>query len=150
MFAKPEVIGKYLSCVHQFQKVDPTTTAVRFNMTDYLAKSVEEFKTEFGIKYKHVPTPYLPERGLPVVEAREAQEGRFGEVASHYLMCLLYGARLALPQLAVAVTRLAGRVSKWSAECDDRLIRLYDYAHDRFQDSIHGSLSTTDKPVAEI
>ena len=150
VFAKPEVIGKYLSCVHKFQKVDPTTTAVRLEMSDYLAKSVNEFKTEYGIKYKHVPTLYIPERGLPVVEAREAQEGRMGEMASHYLMCLLYGARLALPQLIVAVTRLAGRVSKWSAECDDRLIRLYDYAHDRIQDSIHGSLSTTDSQVAEI
>ncbi len=118
-FSDPEVIGKYLSCVHKFQKLDKDTTASQLNMSDYLAKSVKEFREENNIKYKHVPTPYLPDRGLAVVEAREALPGRFGEKASHYLMCLLYGARLALPQLIVAVTRLASRVSKWNAECDD-------------------------------
>ena len=85
VFSKPEVLGKYLSCVHKFQKVDSTTTAVQFNMSDYLAKSVDEFRTEFGINYKHVPTPYLPERGLSVVEAREAQPGRFGAVSYTHL-----------------------------------------------------------------
>ena len=119
-------------------------------MSDYLKKSVDEFARENNIKYKHVQTPYLSERGIAVQEAREALPGRFGESASHYLMCLLYGARLALPQLIVAVTRLAGRVSKWNAECDDRLIRLYDFAHDRINHCIHGCLSTSDNAIAEI
>ena len=70
-------------------------------MADYLERSVKEFAQENNITYKHVPTPYLPERGLAVVEAREAQPGRFGDKASHYLMCLLYGARMALPMLTV-------------------------------------------------
>ena len=57
---------------------------------------------------------------------------------------------MASPWLAVAITRLAARVHKWSAECDERLIRLYDFIHDRIKFCIYGSLSTDDLPVVEI
>ena len=119
-------------------------------MCDYMRKACDDFAKATNRSFKHVPTPYIPERGLALTEAREALPGKFGESAAHYLMTLLYGARMARPELAVAITRLASRVSKWSAECDERLIRLYDFIHDRIELCIYGSLSTRDATMCEI
>ena len=149
-FGRPERIDKYLSCVHKFWKVDNKITQVQFNMCDYLRRACADFESETKIKLKHVPTPYVPERGLAAVEADEKLEGRFGDDASHYLMTLLYGARMAHPWLSVAITRLCQRVHKWSADADKRLIRIYDFIHDRIELCIYGSLSIDDLPVVEI
>jgi len=149
-FGEPERIDKYLSCIHKFWKVDNKITQVGFDMCSYLRKACDEFSRVVNQKLKHVPTPYILDRGLVVTETREKLPGWFEKDAAHYLMTLLYGARMASPWLIVAITRLAARVHKWSAECDDRLIRIYDFVHDRIDYCIYGSLSTDDFPVVEI
>ena len=177
-FAEPEPLDKYLGCRHKISKKVITAeaesnssgakpgyrsvdqgpkrgkkeviTTVQANMCDYISKACKDFATATNRVLKHVPTPYVPERGLAVVEAREALPGKFGNDAAHYLMTLLYAARMARPELEVAITRLASRVSKWNAECDDRMIRLYDFIHDRIELCIYGSLSTTDNSICEI
>ena len=68
-FSEPERIDKYLSCVHKFWKVDEKITQVQFNMCDYLRRACDDFVADNKIQLKHVPTPYVPERGLAAVEA---------------------------------------------------------------------------------
>ena len=48
------------------------------------------------------------------------------------------------PDILVAITRLASRISKWSAECDRRLERLYDYLKGHSDSKISGTLSSSD------
>ena len=54
------------------------------------------------------------------------------------------------PEEIVAITRLAARVHTWSAECDRRLIRLFDFLHDRIDLKLFGSLASSDTECCEI
>ncbi len=56
--------------------------------------------------------------------------GSLSPVAARIIMKVLYGARMARPDLLRAVNRLARFVTRWSVDCDRRLHRLMcDIAH---------------------
>ena len=59
-------------------------------------------------------------------------------------MKLLYSARMAAPWLTVAIQRLATQITKWSAEADRRLCRLFCYIDSHPHQVLSGSLATTD------
>eukprot|EP00972_Heterocapsa_arctica_P055945 8252013-Heterocapsa_arctica.AAC.1 len=59
-------------------------------------------------------------------------------------MKLMYAARMAVPNLIVAVGRLASELSRWTAESDRKLHRLYSYVYSCSNLKLTGTLSTKD------
>ena len=57
-FDKPEVLNKYLGCLHEFKKSNGISQ-VCFDMVDYCRTACEEFAQEAGRKLKYVASPYL-------------------------------------------------------------------------------------------
>eukprot|EP00972_Heterocapsa_arctica_P056988 8408655-Heterocapsa_arctica.AAC.1 len=51
----------------------------------------------------------------------------YAPTASSHLMKLLFAARLCCPDILVAITRLAAKVSKWLTCHDRALVRLFQY-----------------------
>ena len=65
-------------------------------------------------------------------------------------MKLLYSARMAAPWLTVAIQRLATQITKWSAEADRRLHRLFCYINSHPEQVLNGSLSTGDLATVQV
>eukprot|EP00972_Heterocapsa_arctica_P076618 11303025-Heterocapsa_arctica.AAC.1 len=65
-------------------------------------------------------------------------------------MKLMYAARMALPNIIVAVARLASELSRWTAESGRKLHRLYSYVHNHYGMRLTGTLSTNDIDVVTI
>eukprot|EP00972_Heterocapsa_arctica_P109603 16134715-Heterocapsa_arctica.AAC.1 len=55
------------------------------------------------------------------------QKGRHAQYAASFLMKFMYGARMAMPSLCVIVGRLASQITKWTADSDRGLHRVYCY-----------------------
>eukprot|EP00971_Amphidinium_carterae_P212312 4213536-Amphidinium_carterae.1 len=49
--------------------------------------------------------------------------------AAKHLMKLMYGARMACPQILTTITRLACNITKWTKEDDRRLFHLMCFMH---------------------
>ena len=94
------------------------------------------------MQLRKVTTPFLASSISPDVEVGAVDgasptitnedddsepRGALAKVASSVLMKLLYGARVARWDLLKAVTRLAGRVSRWTRQNDAELHRLISY-----------------------
>ena len=60
-------------------------------------------------------------------EAAVDYGGKLQTIASRILMKVLYGARMARPELLKAVGRLACKVTKWTQQCDAELHRVMCY-----------------------
>jgi len=125
-FDEPEVVNKYLGCRHSFEEKGDVKTCV-FNMISYCQTACNEFADERGHKFKSAPTPYAPELPRGQVEELEAQPGVYADSCAHHLMKLLYAARQAKLEVIVAITRLASKITKWWANCDRKLVRLFDF-----------------------
>lgn len=119
-------------------------TEVEFGMQDDCLPALTEFGEKEGHKFKSVPTPYAPELTDAEVSALVDQPGRFQDSCAHYLMQLLYAARQAKPDIIVAITRLASFITRWNANCDRKLIRLFDYLWTHKQGCLKGSLDVSD------
>eukprot|EP00972_Heterocapsa_arctica_P081332 11988015-Heterocapsa_arctica.AAC.1 len=65
-------------------------------------------------------------------------------------MKLLFAARLCRPDILVAITRLAAKVSKWLTCHDRALTRLMQYVEHNADISLHGSLRASDMVDCEI
>jgi hypothetical protein len=87
---------------------------------------------------------------LPEILALMNLPGEYGPEAASYLMKLLYGARMCCPWLTVPVQRLAAHVHSWNAECDRRLVRLYDFVWSNLDIVLSGVLSEADIPHLEL
>ena len=148
-FDTPTEIAKYLGCHHKFKRKGKVTK-VTAEMRDYCVKACEDFATRSGHKFSFAPTPYAPEQSNEVREKLEAVKGEFAEDCAHHLMTLMYAARIARPTEIVAVTRLASFISRWSAECDRKLRRLFDFVHSHTDLVLSGQLSTEDRETAEL
>ena len=69
----------------------------------------------------------------------------FADSASSHLMKVRFAARLCRPDLLVAITRLASKVSAWQ-ECHDRALpRLFHYIAHHADLELVGSLDVRDK-----
>ena len=88
-----------------------------------------------------VRTPYLDEDFTP---KGSEKPGTLAKSASSHLMKVLFAARLCRPDLLVAITRLASKVSAWQ-ECHDRALkRLFQYIHHHADLELVGSLGVMD------
>jgi len=111
-------------------------------MAEFLKDAVCKFMEEAGEKnLSSVRTPYLPEQFTP---KSEEPEGVFSKTCSSHLMKLLFAARLARPDLTVAITRLASKVTAWNRSHDRALRRLFQYVNSTTDYELHGSLSSQD------
>eukprot|EP00972_Heterocapsa_arctica_P025921 3815078-Heterocapsa_arctica.AAC.1 len=59
-------------------------------------------------------------------------------------MKLLFAARLCRPDILVAITRLAAKVSKWLTCHDRALMRLMQYVEHNSDVTLYGSLRASD------
>ena len=57
---------------------------------------------------------------------------------------------MCIPQLAVAIQRLARHVTRWTAECDRRLKRLFQYIAFSLDDLLVGEVDSTYANAAVI
>lgn len=140
----PSPLSKYLGCFHKFSRIKDVTT-VTFDMSDYLTSAAKVYFEETGRKpATSAMTPYAPEVPLQDLEAMLAKPGEQKERAASYLMRLMYAARMAFPHIAVGVSRLARRISKWSVDDDRRLHRLMSYVYYHAEDHLTGELASSD------
>ena len=65
-------------------------------------------------------------------------------------MGYIYGARVAHPEITVAITRLASHITTWSAECDIRLERMFAYLATHPDVVLSGRLSEEDSAHATL
>ena len=121
-------LAKYLGCNHQLDS-EQGISRCRFDTRAYLkaAAAYTDFTQRANLTPKPSATPYAPE--LPKAQSDEliARPGIYAKDAAHYLMRLMFAARMACPDLALAIQRLACQITQWSADCDRRLVRLYGY-----------------------
>ena len=91
------------------------------SMNEFLVSAYKEFEAQIKRPLTPASTPYLFAEPIP-----EDQDpvGALQPVAAKYLMKLLYGARMARPDLCTAITRLASFVSRWKQSHDRMLCKL--------------------------
>ena len=138
---EPAPIGKFLGAYHDVSSKGKVTT-LDVQMNEFLADAAEIYAKEVGIKkLAPVRTPYLPEDFAP---KGAEQPGEQAGTASSHLMKLLFAARLCRPDLLVAITRLASKVSAWNQSHDRALKRLMQYVSTKPHLQLRGQLSTDD------
>ncbi len=76
---------------------------------------------------RKVPSPNEKAKSKDQEDASKVDPGFLGPIATRVLMKILYAARMARYDLLRAVCHLACNVSKWTSECDRRLVRLVSY-----------------------
>ena len=92
----------------------------------FLIDAVARYLEETGEKSLSVArTPYLPENFSP---KGGEEPGIHAKTGSSHLIKLFFAARLASPDLAFAITRLACKVTSWNESHDRALRRLMQYA----------------------
>ena len=126
----PMPMYRYLGCQHHFSFSGPQgkrLTTCRFEMSGYFQQALEVYQTDTGLPVKSSTSPYVPAIKDEVLDHNLATPGRWQRLAPHFLMKLLYGARMAHPGLSLGINRLTRVVSKWNAECDRRMHRLYEF-----------------------
>ena len=136
----PTPIDKYLGCRHYFVHGQSTATCT-FDMRDYLRAAVKDFVATTGIDPKPAATPYAPDLPREQADKLLGQPGVLGPQAAHFLMKVMYAARMASPNLSVAIQRLATQVTRWNADCDRRLTRLFGYIKDNPQLTLKGTVA---------
>ena len=76
---------------------------------------------------KPVGTPSIDDH---LIAANESEEkGKLAPVCSRIVLKVLFFARISRPDLLQSVNTLARAVTKWTAACDRRLLRLISYIH---------------------
>ena len=126
---EPAEITKYLVGRHHRFKVQGVApnriTDVHYDMSEYFISAVKIYTETTGLTMKKVDSPYVPTIPSDQLEKLLQSPGALTISAASYLMKLMFGARMAHPMICVAIQRLARYVTKWTAECDRRLHRLY-------------------------
>ena len=109
-------ISKFLGGHHKVL-IEGGVSTLTTQMKDVLLDAAEKFHMEAGVEQlAKVRMPYLDED----LNAKGTEgPGVFAGSASSHLVKILFAARLCPPDLLVAITRLASKVSAWQA-CHDR------------------------------
>ena len=142
-FGEPATpISKFLGGHHKVV-IEGGVSTLTTQMKDFLLDAAGKFRIESGAeRLASVRTPYLDED----FAAKGAEDpGVFAASASSHLMKVLFAARLCRPDLLVAITRLASKVSSWQ-KCHDRALRrLFQYIAHHADLELVGSLDARDK-----
>ena len=117
-------------------------TTGKVQMREFLLDAVARYLEETGEKSLSVArTPYFPENFSP---KGGEEPGIHAKTCSSHLMKLLFAARLARPDLVVAITRLASKVTSWNKSHDRALRRLMQYAQHAADLELVSELSSDD------
>jgi hypothetical protein len=140
--------------MHHYSVSGPTGARIstyNYDMRDYMRSAVELYIEKTGLQPRPpVSTPYVPDIPPAELDILVTTRGKFAEHALCLLMKLLYGVRMAFPPLAVAIHRLATQITKWTADCDRRLHRLFCWLEGHCNLSLKGSLSESDIDTCTI
>ena len=99
--------------------------ALSLDTADFSKQRVELYVSISGRDVKLASTPHLDESTLPICDGES--RGQLASSAARIIMKCLWLARLARPDLMVAVTSLASKVASWSPNDDRRCARLIGY-----------------------
>ena len=105
-------------------------TTMAFRMPEYAEQIVQTYCELTGTtpdKLRQVTTPSLAESAMTDEEI--SMPGELHDSASRILMRCLWLARLCRADISFAVTRLASRVTRWTAWEDRQTLRLVSYIH---------------------
>ena len=143
-------IGKFLGAHHVFKK-DGDVTTVTVDMEGFMKDAVAIYAAEIGAtKLAEARTPYLPENIWDFAPKGGEQAGEQSATCSSHSMKLLFAARLSWPDVAVAITRLASKVSSWNTSHDRALKRLMQYVATKPDLRLHSTLSTEGLADAQL
>ena len=80
-------------------------------------------------KIKPAPTPFIDEskENSGVIDEEEGRVGELSSISAKCLMKVMYMARLARGDLLRAVGHLSTKITKWTKDCDARLLRIMRY-----------------------
>eukprot|EP00971_Amphidinium_carterae_P126249 2501085-Amphidinium_carterae.1 len=95
-------------------------------MQSMLNSALRKFDEEYGSGIRVVSTPFVTDE-VWCADSEDQDVGRFANTAASHVASLLYIARMARPDILVAVTRLSRYVSRWHVNHDNALIRLFGY-----------------------
>ena len=124
----PRTLNKCLACFHHFLETTVNgekLMTIQIDMADYFKSVREIFVTATGETLKPASTPFAPEINSEDLDHLLDTPAKFSAKAASFIMKPMYGARMAMPQICVIVSRLAGQITKWSADSDRRLLRVY-------------------------
>ena len=126
---EPSDLYKYLGCFHYFAEErlnGARIMTVQFGMAEFFRSACDIFMEETGERLRGAPTPFVPDIRQEDMDAPMSKPGKYASRAASYIMKIMYGARMAMPQICVAVSRLSSQISRWTADSDRRLLRLYN------------------------
>ena len=123
-------------------------TTGKVQMRGFLLDAAVRYLDETGEKTPSAArTPYLPEDFSP---KGGEEPGVHAKTCSSHLMKFLYAARLARPDLVVAITRLASKVTSWNKSRDRALRRLMQYTQHAADLELVSELSSGDLQTAVL
>ena len=129
---------------------NPSYTTMAFKMPEYAEQIVQTYCELTGTtpdRLRQVTTPSLAESAM--TDEAVATPGELHESASRILMRCLWLARLCRADISFAVTRLASRVTRWTAWEDRQTLRLVSYIHHTRDVCMHAACSW-DAPDADF
>jgi len=137
----PAPIAKFLGG-HHHVSIDRGITTATCQMKDFIDDAVKTYMAEIGVqRLPAVRSPYLDEDFVP---KGQDQPGLMAKSASSHLMRMLFAARLCRPDVLVAITRLAARVSCWQRCHDRHLHRLFQYLAHHSDVELYGTIGVED------
>ena len=144
---EPSELAKFLGAHHDLSKRGNMTTG-KVQMREFLLDAVARYLEKTGEKLLSAArTPYLPENFSP--KGGEEPVVRAKTCSSHF-MKLLFAARPAIPDLVVAITRLASKVTSWNKSHDRALRRLMQYTQHAADLELVSELSSEDIQTAVL
>ena len=99
-----------------------------YSMEGHADKCVEKYCELAGItadQLKIVATPGIDDH--LIAADKFVTKGVLSSVCSRIVLKILFFARISRPDLLACVNMLAREVTRWTAACDDRLLRLISY-----------------------
>ena len=127
-----------------------TITEVKFDMEFYFKSALDEYLKVADMKLTKAASPFVPRIPSEEMDKLMTQEGKLAKHAASLIMKLMYGVRMAWPHLSVVVNRLSSQITRWTADSDRRLHRVYCYINDALDMKLTGSLSTADVHGARL
>ena len=144
---EPSELAKFLGAHHHLGKSGNMITG-KVQMRGFLLDTIARYTAETGEKsLSAARTPYFPETFSP---KGGEEPGALANSCSSNLMELLFAARLARPDLVVAITRLASKVTSWNRSHDRALRRLMQYVSHAADRELVGELSSEDLQTAVL
>ena len=96
----PTPIGRYLGCYHHITRSGvpgKQVTKCVWEMSGYFEQALQIYRDDTGLSAKPATSPYVPEIGGDELDRLLDTPGKFQKLAPHFLMKLLYGARMCHP-----------------------------------------------------